>query len=161
MPTIDTYRKRAKQLVRWHRDRNYSIGEKFRLLERYRHLTDIEALNTPLSLTVAQEIVAVEAGFTDWAALRISATTAKRTSKRIEGAPKFLSALPILFVRDVKRPQPFTQKGSASKWTFSMGIHLSMAPCRAITHAFICGSCTTSPTLQHWPHVKSHSFLRP
>ena len=107
MPTIDTYRKRAKQLVRWHRDRNYSIGEKFRLLERYRHLTDIEALNTPLSLTVAQEIVAVEAGFKDWAALRVSATTAKRTSKRIEGAPKFLSAVPILFVRDVKKAAAF------------------------------------------------------
>jgi hypothetical protein len=60
-----------------------------------------------LSLTVAQEIVAVEAGFKDWAALRVSATTAKRTSKRIEGAPKFLSAVPILFVRDVKKAAAF------------------------------------------------------
>ena len=63
MTTLDTYRKRAKQLVRWHRERNYSIGEKFRLLDRYRHLTDIEALDTPLPLTVAQEIVSAEAGF--------------------------------------------------------------------------------------------------
>ena len=60
-----------------------------------------------MSLTVAQEIVAVEAGFKDWAALRVSATTAKRTSKRIEGAPKFLSAVPILFVRDVKKAAAF------------------------------------------------------
>jgi catechol 2,3-dioxygenase-like lactoylglutathione lyase family enzyme len=36
MPSIETYRKHAKLLVRWHRERNYSIGEKLRLLERYR-----------------------------------------------------------------------------------------------------------------------------
>ena len=34
MPSIETYRKQAKQLVRWHRERNYSIGEKLRLIER-------------------------------------------------------------------------------------------------------------------------------
>ena len=70
MPSIETYRKHAKQLVRWHRERNYSIGEKLRLLERYRHLTDVEVLEMAMPLTLAQEIVAVEAGFRDWAALK-------------------------------------------------------------------------------------------
>ena len=28
MPSIETYRKQAKLLVRWHRERNYSIGGK-------------------------------------------------------------------------------------------------------------------------------------
>jgi hypothetical protein len=70
MPSIETYRKQAKLLLRWHRERNYSIGGKARLLERYRHLTDVEVLNMPLPLTLAQEIVAVEAGFRDWAALK-------------------------------------------------------------------------------------------
>ncbi len=42
MPSIETYRKQAKQLIRWHRERNYSIGGKVRLLERYRHLNDVE-----------------------------------------------------------------------------------------------------------------------
>lgn len=107
MPTLDTYRKQAKQLVRWHRERNYSIGEKLRLLERYRHLTDIEALNTPLPLTLAQEIVAVEAGFANWAALKASATNPKRASTQIEGKPEFLSAVPILFVRDVSKAAAF------------------------------------------------------
>ena len=32
MPRIDSYRKQAKQLVRWHRERNYSVGEKVRLI---------------------------------------------------------------------------------------------------------------------------------
>ena len=67
MTSIETYRKRAKQLMRWHRDRNYSVGEKLRLLDRYRHLTDAEILSMALPLTLAQEVVAVEAGFkTAW-----------------------------------------------------------------------------------------------
>ncbi len=86
---MDTYREQAKQLIRWHRERNYSIGEKFRLLERYWHLTDIEALETPLPLAVAQEIVAVEAGFQSWSALKASATNAETPPKPDEGEPKF------------------------------------------------------------------------
>lgn len=101
MATIETYRKLAKQLLRWHRERNYSIGEKLRLLERYRQLSDVEALNTPLPLTVAQEIVAVEAGFGNWAELKSSATDIKGPSRSIDGEPRFLGAVPILFVRDV------------------------------------------------------------
>jgi catechol 2,3-dioxygenase-like lactoylglutathione lyase family enzyme len=104
---LDTYRKQAKQLIRWHRERNYSIGEKFRLLERYRHLTDIEALETPLPLAVAQEIVAVEAGFQSWSALKASATNAETPPKPDEGEPKFLSVIPILFVRDVTKAAAF------------------------------------------------------
>lgn len=107
MPTIDTYRKQAKQLVRWHRERNYSIGEKFRLLERSQHLTDVEALDTPLPLTVAQEIVAVEAGFNNWAELKASTTEIKRSSRSVEGEPVCLSAVPILFVRDVRAAAAF------------------------------------------------------
>jgi catechol 2,3-dioxygenase-like lactoylglutathione lyase family enzyme len=107
MATLDTYRKRAKQLARWHRERNYSIGEKFRLLERYRHMTDIEALKTPLPLTLAQEIVAVEAGFKNWAALRASATNTKRTSNPTEVQPALLNSVPILFVRDVRAAAAF------------------------------------------------------
>lgn len=103
VPKIDTYRKQAKQLVRWHRERNYSIGEKFRLLKRYRHLTDIEALEASLPLTVAQEIVAVEAGFENWSALKASTTDDTPPSRPAEGEPTLLSAVPILFVRDVTR----------------------------------------------------------
>jgi len=40
MPTLETYRKQAKLLVRWHRERDYSIGGRVRQLDRYRSLTD-------------------------------------------------------------------------------------------------------------------------
>jgi hypothetical protein len=40
MPTLETYRRQAKLLQRWHREGNYSLGERMRRLERYRSLTD-------------------------------------------------------------------------------------------------------------------------
>jgi uncharacterized glyoxalase superfamily protein PhnB len=102
MPSIETYRKQAKQLVRWHRERNYSIGEKVRLVERYSHLTDAEILSVPLPLTVAQEIVAIEAGFKNWTDLKASASRAKPTpSIAVAGEATIRNAVPILFVQDV------------------------------------------------------------
>ena len=121
MPTLETYRKQAKQLVRWHRERNYSIGEKLRLLERYRHLTDVEALNAPLPLTLAQEIVAVEAGFENWAALKASAANLKRMPDQVEGKPTFLSTVPILFVRDVTKAAAFYEQALAFQVDFIHG----------------------------------------
>lgn len=100
MPSIATYRKQAKQLVRWHRERNYSVGEKVRLLDRCRHLSDTDVLAMAMPLALAQEIVAVEAGYRDWAALRAAAEPSG--PPRLEAAgPALGEATPILFVRDV------------------------------------------------------------
>ncbi|MFA6112370.1 MAG: glyoxalase superfamily protein [Sphingomonas sp.] len=100
MPNLEAYRKHAKLLVRWHGEGNYSVGGKLRLLHRYRHLTDHEALDMPLPLTLAQEIVAVEAGFPTWAALKAGMDGLARP--RVEPVPLALKRItPILFVRDV------------------------------------------------------------
>jgi catechol 2,3-dioxygenase-like lactoylglutathione lyase family enzyme len=107
MPSIETYRKQAKLLVRWHRERNYSIGEKLRLLERYCHLTDVEVLEMAMPLTLAQEIVAVEAGFRDWAALKAGAGDITQPSHVDAGGPALVGAVPILFVRDVAAAAAF------------------------------------------------------
>jgi catechol 2,3-dioxygenase-like lactoylglutathione lyase family enzyme len=101
MPTIDTYRKRAKLLVRWHAERNYSVGEKLRLIERHRHLTDTEILDMPLPLTLAQEIIAVEAGFENWRELRSESALDKSSVPRLANEPKLMGSVPILFVEDV------------------------------------------------------------
>jgi catechol 2,3-dioxygenase-like lactoylglutathione lyase family enzyme len=113
MPSIETYRKQAKLLVRWHRERNYSVGEKLRLLERYRHLTDVDVLAMPMPLTLAHEIVAVEAGFSDWAALKAASRDASQPSPDETGAPVLAKSVPILFVRDVAAAASFyeTQLG--------------------------------------------------
>ena len=107
MPSIETYRKQAKLLVRWHRERNYSIGEKLRLLERYRHLTDVEVLEMAMPLTLAQEIVAVEAGFRDWAALKAGIGDLMQPSRVDTSGPTLVGAVPILFVRDVEAAAGF------------------------------------------------------
>ena len=107
MPSLETYRKHAKQLVRWHRERNYSIGGKLRLLERYRHLTDVEVLEMALPLTLAQEIVAVEAGFRDWAALKAAPGDLAPPPRVDAVSPTLVSAVPILFVGDVAAAAAF------------------------------------------------------
>ena len=101
MPTLETYRKQAKRLVRWHRQANYSVGEKLRVLPRYRHVTDREALDMAMPLTLAQEIVAVQAGFADWGALKAAAAGTAPRITADDGAPDLIGAIPILFVRNV------------------------------------------------------------
>jgi catechol 2,3-dioxygenase-like lactoylglutathione lyase family enzyme len=107
VPSIETYRKQAKLLVRWHRERNYSVGEKLRLLERYRNLTDVEALEMAMPLTLAQEIVAVEAGFPNWAALKAGAHEHTPPARIDTSGPTLAGAVPILFVRDVEAAANF------------------------------------------------------
>ena len=116
MPSIETYRKQAKLLVRWHRERNYSIGEKLRLLERYRHLTDLEALQMGMPLTLAQEIVAVEAGFKDWAELKARAGDLTQPSRVDTSEPTVVGAVPVLFVRDVE--------AAAAFYELKLGFHI-------------------------------------
>lgn len=107
MPKIESYQKQAKLLVRWHRERNYSVGEKVRLLPRFRSIRDSEALAMPMPLMLAQEIVAVEAGFTDWAALRGAMDGIAQAHANAALPLRFRSVTPILFVRDVRRAAAF------------------------------------------------------
>lgn len=107
MPVLDTYRKQAKLLLRWHREGNYSIGEKVRRLERYRALTDREVLALKFTLTMAQEIVAAEAGCRSWAELKAVAEGAEKTPPVTRGPLVLKNVVPILFVRDVERAAGF------------------------------------------------------
>ena len=107
MPKIETYRKRAKQIVRWHREGNYSVGGKVRQIERYRELKDAEVLAMPLPLALAQEVVAVEAGFADWAALKASLDGVPAEPAAADGSARLQHVIPILFVRDVPRTAAF------------------------------------------------------
>jgi len=57
--SLENLKKQAKLLVRWHRERNYSVGGRIRQLPRYEDLTDTEALTLPFPLNEAQEIIAL------------------------------------------------------------------------------------------------------
>jgi uncharacterized glyoxalase superfamily protein PhnB len=109
MPTLETYRKQAKLLLRWHREGNYSIGEKVRRLERYRALTDRDVLALKFTLTMAQEIVAVEAGHENWATLKAAAEGSAKTPRATTGPLVLKSVVPILFVRNVEAAAAFYQ----------------------------------------------------
>ena len=107
MPTLDTYRKQAKLLMRWHRDGDYSIGGRVRTLDRFKALTDREVLAMKFPLTLAQEIIAAEAGHKSWAELKAVAADAPKTPAASTAPPVFKGVVPILFVRDVTASAAF------------------------------------------------------
>ena len=110
MPTIETYRKQAKLLLRWHREGDYSIGGRVRRLERYQSLTDSEVLALKFTLTVAQEIVAVEAGDSSWTALKAATAGATKAPRASSGQQFLKRVTPILLVRDVQTCAAFFQQ---------------------------------------------------
>jgi len=108
MPKLETYKKQAKLLVRWHRDGNFSIGGRIRQLERYRTLSDREALALKFPLTEAQEIIALEAGCANWAELKASTETAPPANEQPETQDTpVASAKPVLYVADVDASAKF------------------------------------------------------
>jgi uncharacterized glyoxalase superfamily protein PhnB len=103
MPTLDTYRKQAKLLLRWHREKNYSIGGRIRQLERFRSMTDRNVLAMKFTLALAQEIVAIETGYKSWTELKSASAGSRKTPRDKPGPPVLKDAIPILLVRDVTK----------------------------------------------------------
>lgn len=122
MPTIETYRKQAKLLLRWHREGNYSIGGRIRKLERYQSLTDREVLAMKFTLTMAQEIVAVEAGHKSWAELKAATAEALKTPRSSPDQSILKNVVPILLVRDVTACAKFFQQKLGFEIDFLHGL---------------------------------------
>jgi catechol 2,3-dioxygenase-like lactoylglutathione lyase family enzyme len=110
MSNLDTYTKQAKQLVRWHREGNHSIGGRIRGLARYATLTDREALALAFPFREAQEIIAVEAGHASWAALKAAVADIANQptpARRVSLTPRLTRAVPLIFVADVQASAEF------------------------------------------------------
>lgn len=107
MSRLDTYKKQAKQLVRWHREGNYSIGGRIRGLARYQTPTDREALALEFPLREAQEIIALEAGYTNWAALKVALANEPAQTKAMSPTPRLTRAVPVIFVANVETSAEF------------------------------------------------------
>jgi catechol 2,3-dioxygenase-like lactoylglutathione lyase family enzyme len=122
MPTIETYRKQAKLLLRWHREGDYSVGGRVRRLERYQPLTDREVLALKFTLTVAQEIVAAEAGYQSWTELKAATAAAPKTPRASSGQQCLKNVRPILLVRDVKRCAAFFEQKLGFEIDFLHGL---------------------------------------
>jgi catechol 2,3-dioxygenase-like lactoylglutathione lyase family enzyme len=106
MPKLETYKKQAKLLVRWHREGNFSLGGRIRQLARYRALSDREALALRFPLTEAQEIIALEAGHASWADLKASTEASTGEQPETRG-PAAANAKPVLFVTDLEASAVF------------------------------------------------------
>ena len=76
MPNLESLRKRAKLVLRWHRDRYYPVAAQIRTgLPRYAAMTDSEILAQSFKLGDAQELVARQHGFESWQALKQGSPT--------------------------------------------------------------------------------------
>lgn len=105
--SLENFKKQAKLLVRWHRERNYSVGGRIRQLSRYEDLTDTEALALPFPLNEAQEIIALEQGYNSWAKLKQGLERAPKTIRRAPTESKLTKAMPVLYVSDVQAAADF------------------------------------------------------
>jgi catechol 2,3-dioxygenase-like lactoylglutathione lyase family enzyme len=109
MSTLESFRKQARQLVRWHREGNYSVGGRIRMLPRYRNLTDVAALALRFPLAEAQEIIAIENGYENWAALKAAMESGSPAASPAQAShsPVLTSAIPMLFVSNVRASADF------------------------------------------------------
>ncbi|MCO6441204.1 MAG: VOC family protein [Nitrococcus mobilis] len=108
MSSLENLKKQAKQLVRWHREHNYSVGGRIRAaFPRYRDLTDVELLTMKFTLSMAQEVIAKESGFLCWAALKsgVSEMSSRKSSKH--EASQLVAVYPQFFVSDIRRSCEF------------------------------------------------------
>jgi len=107
MPTreasLENLRKQAKQVLRWHRDRYYPVAAQIRAaLPRFRQMSDSDILAASFKLSDAQELVARQAGFESWQALKAGASTMTRPAAETVERPVLTGAEQQLFVSDIK-----------------------------------------------------------
>ena len=145
MNNLENLRKQAKQLVRWHRDRVWTVAQVIReTLPRYASLTDREILDGEFKLCHAQELIAAREGFGDWTtlvaahspgeagsapAIRASAGPlesdgASASPDAAEVAPtraRLRIARPFVFVRDVDAACDFYARTFGFEIVFTYG----------------------------------------
>ena len=103
MPSLENLKKQAKLVLRWHRERYYPVAAQIRaVLPRFAHLSDPEILAQPFRLADAQEMVARQAGFESWQALKSGIATMPHTAAQTTTRPTISETAAQLFVADIK-----------------------------------------------------------
>lgn len=104
MDDLENLRKRAKQLVRQHRDGVYVVAERLRRsLPSLDGMTDREVLAADFALHDAQKVVATELGFASWADLKEAVPMSTKTMVE----QRFERATACVFVTDFQRALAF------------------------------------------------------
>jgi catechol 2,3-dioxygenase-like lactoylglutathione lyase family enzyme len=112
MPNLENLKKQAKLILRWHRERYYPVAAQIRaVLPRYRQFSDQDILAQSFKLSDAQEMVARQAGFESWQALKSGIDTMPRQASQPLSKPIIAGTAAQLFVADIKASCDFfTQK---------------------------------------------------
>ena len=112
MPNLENLRKQAKLVLRWHRDRYYPVAAQIRAgLPRFRQLSDPQILAASFKLGDAQKLVARQAGFDSWQALKTGLSAMTDQASPAVSRPIISATAAQLFVSDIKTSCDFfTQK---------------------------------------------------
>jgi catechol 2,3-dioxygenase-like lactoylglutathione lyase family enzyme len=112
MPSLENLKKQAKLILRWHRERNYPVAAQIRsALPRFRQMNDPEILAASFKLGDAQEMVARQAGFASWQALKSGVDAMPQQTEQPQLKPVITATAAQLFVADIKASCDFfTQK---------------------------------------------------
>lgn len=145
MLNLDNLRKQAKQILRWHRDRHYTVAAEIRAtLPRFEKLSDLQVLDAPFKLADAQELVARRQGFENWQALKAGALTMSIIKQPTTTTKPVISATEaVVYVTDSTEPWTTTPRSSGLPSSSPMAIRRSTDWSRVIRHAFACGSCVS------------------
>jgi len=111
MPRLENLKKQAKLILRWHRERYYPVAAQIRAsLPRYRHLSDREILARPFKLSDAQQLIARQAGFDNWQALKSGIDTMPQHAEQPQAKAGIAVTAAQLFVADIKASCDFYQE---------------------------------------------------
>ena len=120
MSNFEFYRKRAKQVLRWHRDGHWPVATQIReWLPRYAAMTDREILDDAgFKLADAQALVARQSGFECWEALKTNLETGAAPEPL---ATRVLQAIPCLWVSDIRASARFFEETLEFDLLFAYG----------------------------------------
>ena len=112
MPNLENLKKQAKLILRRHRERYYPVAAQIRaVLPRYRHLSDPEILAQSFKLSDAQEMIARQAGFESWQALKSGIDIMPQQASQPHSKAIITVTAAQLFVADITASCDFfTQK---------------------------------------------------
>jgi catechol 2,3-dioxygenase-like lactoylglutathione lyase family enzyme len=111
-PSLQNLKKRAKLVLRQHVSGHVPVAERIRRgLPAFSGRTDREVLDARFTLSQAQELIARETGFSDWAQLKREIDNMSRETTPHQGTsvarPEVLGVHPQIFVTDMMRAVRF------------------------------------------------------
>jgi catechol 2,3-dioxygenase-like lactoylglutathione lyase family enzyme len=100
---LENLKKQAKLVLRWHRERYYPVAAQIRAaLPRFAALSDRDILAQSFKLSDAQEVIARQAGFDSWPALKSGIDTMPRQASQPQSKAIISGTAAQLFVADIK-----------------------------------------------------------